>query len=711
MTSSQPKSNSYIRTILSSRTGIVVILLGFLVLVTLISLPYGIDYGIRGWLVSQGASYARIGDIDFNPFSGKLLVKDLQTGKGKTPHLHIGEASLTVDWKPMFKSRLHFDEVSIKNSVLSIERQADGQWVIAGLKPAKLSGKRPGNDLAGFGVQALTILNSQINYRADDLDLTASITQATAGPLASWQPSFATPLQVSGQLLDGQVNFSGKVMPFGDDASLDGKLQVAALPLALFNALLEARAYSVEGTADTDARIRLGLYQDGRDAAARMEPDAEGNVTLHDFRVSGADKQHVLWSSKTISFQGVQVKHHKAPGTSTELTPADSTGHVSIQSVKIEDITARLHRSTEGRWLVIQDVLQPPDSGPVERYDKLTFDIGEITIDGNNTIDIQDEVVTPVFKSKLAVDMLRVARIDSRRPEQASELQVAGKIDEYADFSIAGDIQLFARQLNLDMQGNINSLDMPPISPYTQYYLGYIINSGHMDADLQAQVTNDDIDAKYLLKAGNPQVTIVDQTKSQPLAKALNMPLESALNLLRDKNKDIELEISMTGNIHDPDLDYSDAINQAIGKAVRTAALGYLKFTLGPFGALITLGQIAGEAASHISLEPIKFAAGQVVFDAIDLDYLERLAGLLDKRPELRIRICGTAVASDLAALRKSRPGDIGDDTLQLLAKTRADAVKDHLVSQYGVTPERLFICLPEVMPQSDIPPQVKLML
>jgi len=368
-------------------------------------------------------------------------------------------------------------------------------------------------------------------------------------------PSFATPLHLTGQLDDGKVNFSGQMMPFGHDASLSGKLQVSALPLALFNALLKTGIYSVEGTADTDARIRLVLHQDSKNAAVRIEPDAEGTVTLHDFRVSGAGKQHTLWHSRTISFQDVRVKPRSASAVSPAGAPADSTRQVSIQSVNIEDMTANLHRGTEGRWLVIQDILENPVSGSVDQDDELTFDIGEVTVDGNNTIDIQDEVVNPVFRSKLTVDTFHVSRVDSRHPEQASELQLAGKIDEYADFSIGGDIRLFSGQLNLDMKGKISNLDMPPISPYTQYYLGYIVNSGHMNAGLQTQVVNNEINAEYTLKAGNPQVTIVDQEKSQPLTKALNMPFETALNLLRDKNKDIELTIAMTGNIHDPDFE------------------------------------------------------------------------------------------------------------------------------------------------------------
>jgi len=138
--------------------------------------------------------------------------------------------------------------------------------------------------------------------------------------------------------------------------------------------------------------------------------------------------------------------------------------------------------------------------------------------------------------------------------------------------------------------------------------------------------------------------------------------------------------------------------------------------------------------AAHVSLDPVRFPAAGSTLDDRAQRYLERISVLMKERPELRIRVCGIATESDRAVLaertaekaaesasqaepqvdaaqaEKAAPL-VSDEQLQVLANGRAEAVKEHLVRQRNIDPERLFVCHPEVARKSDAEPQVKLLI
>ncbi len=88
------------------------------------------------------------------------------------------------------------------------------------------------------------------------------------------------------------------------------------------------------------------------------------------------------------------------------------------------------------------------------------------------------------------------------------------------------------------------------------------------------------------------------------LQSQIPVPLDTALNTLRDKNNTIKLTIPIEGNMNDPKFDVRDAINQVLATALKTGALSYLQHALQPFGALIAAAQYAGEAVSRVRLNP-----------------------------------------------------------------------------------------------------------
>jgi hypothetical protein len=211
------------------------------------------------------------------------------------------------------------------------------------------------------------------------------------------------------------------------------------------------------------------------------------------------------------------------------------------------------------------------------------------------------------------------------------------------------------------------------------------------------------------------------------LQTQLSIPLETALGMLKDKNNQIKLNLPISGDMNNINVDPSDAINQAIGRAMKKGAKTYLATALFPFGTLLTLVELAGDAAAKVQLDPIQFEPGSDQLKSDQYAYLEKIAQLLNDRSEIHIRLCGVSVESDrqtllekavqkqkeMALAKKKEETEeeknttvqeqppitisIGDDVLNKLASARATAIERHLSERHDIKGDRLITCAPKL--------------
>jgi hypothetical protein len=361
---------------------------------------------------------------------------------------------------------------------------------------------------------------------------------------------------------------------------------------------------------------------------------------------------------------------------------------------------------------------EPQAAGP------LRLALAGVRLDGPGRLSFADLGVQPPFRRTLDISRLRLGGLDSGAANDWTTVELAGAVGEYSRIDVAGRVRPFSDRVNVELEGTIKALDLPPLSSYTARALGYNLQSGQLESDIELKITDDQLDGAAKLVLHRLTVKAADAERLAELNRELNMPLDSALNMLRDGDDNIRLTLPVAGDIHKPDFDIGDIINKAMGKALKTAAVSYVKFALQPYGALITLAQMAGEAANRVALQPITFTPGSTQPGADARPYLEKLATMLKERPALRIQICGFATAADRQALQQAElakqpppkdgkapePPSIPDDALLPLAEARAAAIKRELVVR-GAAPERLFVCNPEIDKADDAQPRATLLL
>lgn len=341
-------------------------------------------------------------------------------------------------------------------------------------------------------------------------------------------------------------------------------------------------------------------------------------------------------------------------------------------------------------------------------------------------IRFNDASVKPTYHTELNIQKAAITQIDSSTPKTASPVEIKAKQDKYSSIAIEGSIKPFSKPVDVDLQANIKNLSLPPLSSYSASIIGYDMVSGQLNTDSSITIKNGEIDAVNKIRINNLEIKSSDSEKSGELNKELNMPLESALSLLRDKDNDIKLNLPVSGNLNNPDFDISGVINKALGSALKKSSLAYLTFALQPYGSLIAIASLAKDAANQINLNPVYFSHGSSELNQTALDYVSKLSSVLTERPQLRIKLCGHATPDDRAAFSRAQtkpgstitsPADPGqtdsniNKKLQELANSRAEAVKDSLTNTHKIEASRLFICKPEIDKDSDSKPRVVITL
>lgn len=257
-----------------------------------------------------------------------------------------------------------------------------------------------------------------------------------------------------------------------------------------------------------------------------------------------------------------------------------------------------------------------------------------------NTISIEngkayfaDHSLTPKFASAIESLNGKVLGIDSRSTSPAN-VDITGKIDNYAPVKLAGTIHPLKDDIDLDLDFSVKGAELTSVNPYSGTYMGYYIDKGLLSLAVQYKLNGKALEGKNHVVID--QLTLGKKSNSE---QALSLPLGLAIALLEDRNGVIDLGLDVSGDIDSPDFSFGSIILNAIGNIITKAVTA-------PFSLLANL------VGSDDELDNVEFGFGEHSLNADAQEKLNTLAKALKKRPGLRVNIEGTVNAmSDASAL------------------------------------------------------------
>lgn len=236
--------------------------------------------------------------------------------------------------------------------------------------------------------------------------------------------------------------------------------------------------------------------------------------------------------------------------------------------------------------------------------------------------------------------------------DQAAKLKLKGKVYDLATVNINGDYQFQSNDSKIAL--NFSHMPLPLVTPYMAEFAGYKIEKGQMALDLQ-----------YVIKRGQLQANnkvLIDQLKlgekiDNP--KAVSLPLELAIALLKDADGKINLDFPISGSLEDPQFSIGAMVGDVLVNLVKKVALSPFKAIAG----LVT--------DSEVDLSSILFEAGSNALSLAEIDKLGHVSEALAQKPQLTLEIKGRAVLArdwpTLSAavvtevLKKMKSGELRD--------------------------------------------------
>lgn len=321
--------------------------------------------------------------------------------------------------------------------------------------------------------------------------------------------------------------------------------------------------------------------------------------------------------------------------------------------------------------------------------------IEEFLVGEGSTVVYRDESLSPPFETKVTVEKFTFAPVDLSGKEKGN-LDAMFKLNKNGSMEIQGELLPSAEAASADLKVSLKNFDMPRLSGFVEPGFGHSIKTGQFNMTSSIKAAENRIDAKNRLVIR--KLSLEQAAKPAMAEKRLGMPVNMALDMLRDSRGDISLDVPISGRLDNPDIGVSDAINKALVKAMSAGALAYAKLALQPYGAIIMAVEVAtgtAQKASRPKLTPIRFNERSATLETEMQAYTQKISMLM-KQKDFRLQICGIATRIEGGGATPDRPVIMDDEKLLMLAEARSDAVLKAIQDQ-GVAADRLFNCQPRI--------------
>jgi hypothetical protein len=264
----------------------------------------------------------------------------------------------------------------------------------------------------------------------------------------------------------------------------------------------------------------------------------------------------------------------------------------------------------------------PAPAAPPAPARAFPLSIGTIRLEGCGVV-FTDQQRTPHYRVSLGEVAGTVTGFSLDQPTPA-EIALAGRLDGQAPFSLKATLGDLGPQMTLTASTVLQDFELSPLTPYAGRYVGYTVQKGKLNVDLQYTLKQRQLVAEQ-------KVTIDQFAFGQKVDSpdATDLPVRLAVALLKDRKGQISLNVPLRGSLDDPEFSVLRIVLKVLRDLVAKAATA-------PFA---MLGALVGGGEE---LSYVEFGAGRADLDEAGTKKLETLAKALLERPELQVETGGT---------------------------------------------------------------------
>jgi len=563
----------------------------------------------------------------------------------KIPNFSIKETELDLT-----KKEINIGGFSTQNGELSVKRLNNGDLNVLKIVPSPSTPKEQSNEDKNKDTEKpwlVSLKNLSVdNYtiRVEDQTLPEPVTLAIEN-LKLRGENISTAKNSKGKLsLSLLLNKKGTISTTGtvsiDPVSANLRMDLKDIDIGPFQSYFtdKVKITLTSGAFSTTGDLSLGT-SDNKEVKASYR----GEASLSNF--SSIDKLNsedfLKWES--LSFSDLNVGHNPLL--------------VEIKGISLTNFYSRVIMNTGGT-LNLQEIIekgeskkdppQPPvtqGKAPPLTQEKATpsqkekestknIKIGTITLQGG-TIDFSDRSVKPDYSAKLTEIGGRISGLSSEETTLA-DVDLRGKLDDYAPLEITGKINPLKEDLYVDIKARFKDMELSPTTPYSGKYVGYTVEKGKLSFDLKYLIVKKKLESQNSIFLD--QFTLGEKVDSP---QATKLPVKLAIALLKDRKGEIKLDIPVAGTLDDPKFSVWGIILKILLNLIAKAATSPFALLGAVFG--------GGEELSYL-----EFDYGSTALTEPDLKKIDTLSKALHDRPSLKLDIEGHVdIEKDKEGLRQ----------------------------------------------------------
>jgi hypothetical protein len=261
--------------------------------------------------------------------------------------------------------------------------------------------------------------------------------------------------------------------------------------------------------------------------------------------------------------------------------------------------------------------------------DKASFHFADLSIEPNCLFDVQE------FDGSV--------KGLSSSPDARATVDMHGKVDDVATFSVAGDVNPLSKDLFVKLAIDCTNVDLSPFTPYMEKFAGYPLQRGKLLVSLEPI----DIEHSQIVLSNHVVISGLTLGAKNASTNATHLPVKLGIALLKDRHGNIDLDVPVHGSLNDPDFKVMPIVWQVLGNLLSKAATA--PFTL--LGKLLGGG---GEEMSYVDFQP-----GLSVLTDAEQAKLAKVANALYERPALAVEIsAGADPVSEAPVLARLKLAD-----------------------------------------------------
>jgi len=573
------------------------------------------EMGVNNWFEQQGIE-SSIEDMAVDISDAKFSISGLKARANGSQVLSLDHVAIEWSWPALMENEVDLVSVVIDGVTFDIDSDSDGKMVIAGIDIAKLS-----------------------ETDEADPEATNSSEDEPLGLTIRLQQFQLSNLKVCYRALPAH-NYCNRFERLDWDGLLSLNLAGLAKP---------ALPLQADGNL-TLTEVRLHNN--------RLDRDLLGfkNFTIEDIRIDTLD----FISIESILLEQLVLLERSADASTPQVTKLEKLQVIklkldALRSLDISEINlfeheallvTRADKQMEiNDWLIdsaASEKVSDSDEEASQASEPFEFAIGKLSYQTSKSILYRDNGSDLSLSVDLNTIELVLQDLDSKNPDQDSKVSFSSKYGKNGLISLKGTVKPLMEKQSFNLVGKIEALDLRSLSVFTREAIGHTIKTGQLDADIKLVANNNLLDSKIDVTLQHFDIEAASAEDQEKIDAELGFPLNTSLSLIKDKNNRISLSNSITGDLDSPEFDLNTIIVRTITTALTETILSFYT----GFG-LISLDDGKLSLGASLKFKPVAFDIGKDDMTEAGTASLEKMAELMNERPNLHVTLCAFTNTGD----------------------------------------------------------------